>query len=80
MKMKKALVFLSLLLAALAASNVLAEVPDAFTLAWTDFEFKNRDLLSIQSPVLRGQVGDKSMTEGGQFLIAQNWADENQLL
>jgi hypothetical protein len=76
MKMKKALVFLSLLLAALAASNVLAEVPDAFTLAWTDFEFKNRDLLSIQSPVLRGQVGDKSMTEGGQFLIAQNQSTE----
>jgi hypothetical protein len=76
MKMKKALVFLSLLLAALAASNVLAEVPDAFTLAWTDFKFKNRDLLSIQSPVLRGQVGDKSMTEGGQFLIAQNQSTE----
>ena len=30
--------------------NALAEVPDASTLAWTDFEFKNRDLLNIQSP------------------------------
>jgi hypothetical protein len=74
--MKKAQFILVLLLAAVAASNVLAEVPDARTLEWTDFKFKNRDLLSIQSPVLRGQVGDKSMTEGGQFLIAQNQSTE----
>ena len=74
--MKRAQFFLILLLAAVAASNVLAEVPDAFTLEWTDFKFKNRDLFSIQSPVLRGQVGDKSMTEGGQFMIAQNQSTE----
>ena len=41
--MKKAQFFLILLLAAGVASNVLAEVPDAFTLAWTDFKFKNKD-------------------------------------
>ena len=41
--MKKAQFFLILLLAAGAASNVFAEVPDAFTLAWTDFKFKNKD-------------------------------------
>ena len=74
--MKKAQFFLILLLAAVAASNVLAELPDAFTLEWTDFKFKNQDLFSIQSPVLRGQVGDKSMTEGGQFMIAQNQSTE----
>ena len=33
-------------------------------------------ILSIQSPVLRGQVADKSMTEGGEFLIAQNQSTE----
>jgi hypothetical protein len=49
MKMKKAPFFLILLLAAVAASNALAEVPDAFTLAWTDFKFKNKDLLNVQS-------------------------------
>ncbi len=48
--MKKAQFFLILLLAAGAASNALAEVPDAYTLAWTDFKFKNKDLLNVQSP------------------------------
>jgi hypothetical protein len=51
--MKRAQFLLILLLAAVAASTVWAEVPDAFTLEWTDFKFKNRDLFSVQSPVWR---------------------------
>jgi len=39
-----------LLLTVGAASNALVEVPDASTLAWTDFKFNSKDLLNVQSP------------------------------
>ena len=66
--MKKAQFFLILLLATVAASNVLAEGPDAFTLAWTDFKFKNKDLLNVQSPDTLSQAkNDNAGLEGSIF-------------
>jgi hypothetical protein len=60
----KRLIFIILLtaLTLIAASNAFAEVPDAFTLAWEDFKFKNQEMFSIQSPLVPGQFGNKSMT------------------
>jgi hypothetical protein len=74
--MKKAQFFLILLLAAGAASNVLAEVPDAFTLAWTDFKFKNKDLLNVQSPDTLSQAKNDNTELDGQYLFAQTQAGE----
>ena len=74
--MKKAQFFLILLLAAVAASNVLAEVPDAFTLAWTDFKFKNKDLLNVQSPDTLSQAKNDNAGLEGQYLFAQTQAAE----
>jgi len=74
--MKKAQFFLILLLAAGAASNVLAEVPDAFTLAWTDFKFKNKDLLNVQSPDTLCQAKNDNTELDKQYLFAQTQAGE----
>ena len=74
--MKKAQFFLILLLAAGAASNVLAEVPDAFTLAWTDFKFKNKDLLNVQSPDTIFQAKNDNTELDEQYLFAQTQAAE----
>ena len=63
-------------LAFTAASYALDEVPDALTMAWTDFKKKNEDLFIEQSPVVPGHFGDKSMTGNGQFLLAQSQASE----
>ena len=75
MKSKRISFILNLALTSIVMVSVAtAEVPDAFTLAWTDFKFKNQELFRIQSPVVPGQVGDKSMTGDDQFLLAQNQA------
>jgi hypothetical protein len=74
--MKKAQFFLILLLAAGVASNVLAEVPDAFTLAWTDFKFKNKDLLNVQSPDTLSQAKNDNTELDEQYLFAQTQAGE----
>ena len=74
--MRKAQFFLILLLAAVAASNVMAEVPDAFTLAWTDFEFKNKDLLNVQSPDTLSQAKNDNTELDEQYLFAQTQAGE----
>ena len=74
--MKKAQFFLIVLLAAVAASNALAEVPDAFTLAWTGFKFKNKDLLNIQSPDTSFQAKNDNTGLGEQHLFAQTQAAE----
>jgi len=74
--MKKAQFFLILLLATVAASNVLAEGPDAFTLAWTDFKFKNKDLLNVQSPDTLSQAKNDNAGLEGQYLFAQTQAAE----
>jgi hypothetical protein len=74
--MKKAQFFLILLLAVGAASNVLAEGPDAFTLAWTDFKFKNKDLLNVQSPDTLSQANNDNAGLDEQYLFAQMQTDE----
>jgi hypothetical protein len=74
--MKKTQFFLILLLAAVAASNALAEVPDAYTLAWTDFKFKNKDLLNVQSPDTYFQAKNNNTGFGEQDLFAQTQAGE----
>jgi len=74
--MKKTQFFLILLLAAGAASNVFAEVPDAFTLAWTDFKLKNKDLLNVQSPETFFQAKNNNTGLGEQHLFAQTQAAE----
>jgi hypothetical protein len=74
--MKKAQFFLILLLATVAASNVLAEGPHAFTLAWTDFKFKNKDLLNVQSPDTLSQAKNDNAGLEGQYLFAQTQAAE----
>ena len=74
--MKKVQFFLILLLAAVAASNVLAEVPDAFMHAWTDFKSENRDLFNVQSRVSPVQVRTDRLGLEGQYLFAQTQAAE----
>jgi len=74
--MKKTQFFLILLLAAVAASNALAEVPDAYTLAWTDFKLKNKDLLNVQSPDTFFQAKNNNTGLGEQHLFAQTQAAE----
>ena len=74
--MKKAQFFLIVILAAVAASNALAEVPDAYTLAWTDFKLKNKDLLNVQSPDTYFQAKNNNAGFGEQDLFAQTQAAE----
>ena len=74
--MKKTQFFLIVLLAAVAASNALAEVPDAYTLAWTDFKLKNNNLLNVQSPDTYFQAKINNTGFGEQDLFAQTQAGE----
>jgi hypothetical protein len=74
--MKKAKFFLMLLLAAAMAYNALAEEPDASTLAWTDFKFKNKDLLNVQSPDTFFQPKNDNTGLEEQDLFAQTQAAE----
>jgi len=74
--MKKTQFFLMLLLAAAVASNALAEEPDASTLAWTDFKFKNKDLLNVQSPDTFFQPKNDNTGLEEQDLFAQTQATE----
>ena len=74
--MKKTQFFLIVLLAAVAASNALAEVPDAYTLAWTDFKLKNNNLLNVQSPDTFFQAKNNNTGLEEQDLFAQTQAAE----
>jgi hypothetical protein len=74
--MKKAKFFLMLLLAAGAASNALAEVLDAFTFARTEFKYKNKDLLNVQSPDIFFQAKNDNTELDEQYLFAQTQAAE----
>jgi hypothetical protein len=78
-KMKKTQFFLIVLLAAVAASNALAEMPDAYTLAWTDFKLKNKDLLNVQSPDTYFQAKNNNTGLGEQHLFAQTQAAEKMI-
>ena len=60
----------------IAVSYAFAEAPDGLTMTWTDFKEKNKDLFTVQSPVVSGRFGEKSMTVNGSFLFAQSQASE----
>ena len=60
----------------IAVSYAFAEAPDGLTMTWTDFKEKNKDLFIVQSPVVSGRFGEKSMTVDGSFLLAQSQASE----
>jgi hypothetical protein len=63
-------------LISIAASYALAEAPDALAMVWTEFKEKNKDLFIVQSPVVPGRFGAKSMTGDSRFLLAQSQASE----
>jgi hypothetical protein len=77
MKKKIVLVIFFSALTLMAASYVLAEVPDASATAREDLSYSNRDLLNVEPPFMPGRFGDKRVTGDDQFLLAQNQAAES---
>jgi len=67
---------LMLFLMTVSVSVTAAEVPDAYSMAWSEFRFKNQNLYDIQAPDVSDQAGHDIMTGNGQFLLAQNQAAE----
>ena len=61
-----------------AFSVAAAGGPEAFSMAWAEFRFKNQELYNIQAPVVSGQAGEENMIGDGQFLLAQNQANETE--
>jgi len=59
-----------------SVSIAAAEVPDAYSMAWSEFRFKNQNLYDIKAPDVSDQAGHDVMTGNGQFLLAQNQATE----
>ena len=59
-----------------SVSIAAAEVPDAYSMAWSEFRLKNQNLYDIQAPDVSDQAGHDVMTGNGQFLLAQNQAAE----
>jgi len=68
--------FLVVLVVMLPFSVAAIEVPDAYSLAWSEFRFKNQNLYDIQAPDVLDRAGHDIMTGNGQFLLAQNQATE----
>jgi len=77
--MKKQIIISCLLILFLimpSVSVIGAEVPDAYSLAWSEFRSNNQNLYNIQAPDVLEQAGHENMTGNGQFLLAQNQASE----
>jgi hypothetical protein len=65
-------------LALIAVPNVSAEAPDTYTLAWTDFRFRNQKLFNVQSPITPVQIRNDRPGLEQQYLFARNQAAESE--